>query len=477
MFSMRIEGLADLQRKLDQYSRRVSRDMQKNALLVAVEPARKAMVVHAPLEPGKPDLRDTIIAASVRAQDSKAVAVAVGPTKSGFYGCVFDAHTYVPTHLGQKHICDVRVGDKVLTQTGEFRSVIGTTRYPAIEKPDLVTIEARYRKGSVHRLTLTTDHHVLVFRDGKHKWVEAGTLVVGDSVSKRRKTSWSDGTAAVEHRECEGCGRSYVRRHRGRMYQPNGTSQGRRFCSSQCRSVWLAQRHVGMKRSEESRERMAQAARDKYIRNPELHPNRILAKKGFETSHEKSVSEWLKVRGIRFRPQHKIGNVIVDFYLPDSDTVIEADGAFWHQDQARDIERDRHILDERPDVRIVHMHFSDARFTPQLDVRPFPNVVYVACNPGPSSFVDPDVFMATEVLSVKHWTYRRIGTRSALLYDLSVDGVHSFVASGLVIHNSFQEFGTSRHGAQPFVRPGFDETVQEVAENIADELRNELDFR
>lgn len=212
-----------------------------------------------------------------------------------------------------------------------------------------------------------------------------------------------------------------------------------------------------MTRSDSAKEKMAKSARERLANNPESHPNRLVSAKGFKTQCEKAVEEWLIARGVAYRSQHPIGVAFVDFYLPDSDTIIEADGAYWHQDQQRDIERDRRLLQHAPNVRIVHTHFVDARFTPErLDREPLPSVSYVPCNPGPSSFVDPDVFVGTPVLSVKHWRYEQTTRTPVKLYDVTVEGVPSFVASGVVIHNSFQEFGTSRHGAQPFARPAFD---------------------
>jgi len=42
------------------------------------------------------------------------------------------------------------------------------------------------------------------------------------------------------------------------------------------------------------------------------------------------------------------------------------------------------------------------------------------------------------------------------LYDLSVEGMHSFVAAGLLISNSYVEFGTYKQKAKPYMRPARD---------------------
>src|ERR1051326_80455 len=91
------------------------------------------------------------------------------------YACVFGSNTRVQTDAGAKRIADVKIGDRVLTQTGEFREVLATPRRLASTKPDLVDLVVRWREDKAHRLTLTTDHKVLV-HDVRAHWVEAGNL-------------------------------------------------------------------------------------------------------------------------------------------------------------------------------------------------------------------------------------------------------------------------------------------------------------
>jgi HK97 gp10 family phage protein len=65
------------------------------ALTEAAEPTRKMMSVLAPHEPGKPDLRDTMVISPVRGEDLKESIVAIGPSRKGFYGSFQE--------LGTKH--------------------------------------------------------------------------------------------------------------------------------------------------------------------------------------------------------------------------------------------------------------------------------------------------------------------------------------------------------------------------------------
>jgi very-short-patch-repair endonuclease len=349
------------------------------------------------------------------------------------YACIFGPSTTVATDMGPKRIADVKVGDRVLTQAGDFQRVTATHSFPAIEKPDLIDIEVPWRAGKSHRLTVTLDHKVLVFRDGRNQWVMAGDLRGSDLMYVRRKAAHNKITKV-----CEWCG--------GRF-----SGAARRYCSQACRNAhWAsgANPHLGALRSDESRARMSAANR---ARGAGVTLNRACAERGRMSAPERAVAEWLSGRGVSFERQVQFGEHVVDFFLPGAMTVIEADGAYWHQDQARDVERDRAILAAAPGVQITHLHFFEKRFSPRLDAEPIPGTRYVACNPGPKSFTDPEQFEARPILSLRQWRYgdrkpQKQGAWSARLYDLTVEGVHSFFANGILVSNSHVEWGTGLWG-------------------------------
>jgi hypothetical protein len=385
-------------------------------------------VQHTPVDEGLLRASWTVSLASPDRQGSKLQAM-LGSNVP--YACVFDPKTKVATEQGSKRIADVVVGDRVLTQCGDFRDVVNTTRFPASEKPELVTISCPWRKGKDHRLTITADHKVLVFREGRNKWVHAAEVTTADSVFVRKKRSPRAGSSSMT--PCECCG------------TPMREATRKRFCSADCYTQFkrsTGNPHRGAKRSEDSRRRMSRAAKARLEANPELHPSRLCAANGGATSYEQAVSGWLKARGIPFFVQWPIGPKIVDFFLPTCAAVIEADGAYWHQDQSVDIQRDATLKEVAPELDVIHLHFFDERFSPDLIYNPLDGVYYVSCNPGPASFVDPREFDARPVTSVVPWTFQSRGDRPAMLYDLEVDGVHSFVASGIVVSNTYIEFGT-----------------------------------
>jgi HK97 gp10 family phage protein len=86
-------GGKELAEALGQLPQRVSRSVQRDALLDAAEPMRIEMGRNAPRRPPQPDLADHIIAVSVRGEDMQQVVVAVGPEKRFFYGSFIEFGT------------------------------------------------------------------------------------------------------------------------------------------------------------------------------------------------------------------------------------------------------------------------------------------------------------------------------------------------------------------------------------------------
>jgi HK97 gp10 family phage protein len=83
---LKFEGGEALAKALGSLSQGVSRRIQREVLKDAAEPMRREMAILAPHEPGAPDLRDSMTISSARGEDEQEVAVAVGPSKAGFYG-------------------------------------------------------------------------------------------------------------------------------------------------------------------------------------------------------------------------------------------------------------------------------------------------------------------------------------------------------------------------------------------------------
>jgi hypothetical protein len=128
------------------------------------------------------------------------------------------------------------------------------------------------------------------------------------------------------------------------------------------------------------------------------------------------------------------------------------------------------LLKNAPGVRIIHVHFFKEGYSPNLVSNPLPNVHYVSCNPGVDSFVDPETAVPKKIVSIRKWRYSK-GKRphsiaQKMLFDLSVDKVHSFFANGILVSNSHLEYG-----GYPFMRPALEVNRGNIAKRIAAAVR------
>lgn len=80
------------------------------------------------------------------------------------------------------------------------------------------------------------------------------------------------------------------------------------------------------------------------------------------TNLELALRALLDSLGVEFLEQHQIGNYKVDAYVPRIGLVIEADGSYWHQDEAKEKRRDAYLL-RNPLVSSI-VHLSDAQLAP-----------------------------------------------------------------------------------------------------------------
>ncbi len=388
-----------------------------------------------------------------------------------FYACILGGSHVTTKNRGQLTMGQLELGDMVLTQAGEYRPIEIIHRFPATEKPNLVEIECEYRKGKTHKLTVTPDHKILTQKNGAFLWIPAGELVVGDKLFSPRKIAHNAGQKVRVHVPCASC-EKLVERTLSRI-KYCGDNQ---FCGHKCRAKWLAKYHTGLKRSNETRLKISEKAIERYLNNPKSHPNYILARKGYETGPEKLVREWLDRTGWQYEKQHRVGKLWVDFIVPNKKLLIEADGAYWHSDQSKDIRRDKKLLSKLKGWSIIHLHFTEARFSKNIDPNPLPNVRYVQCNPSMESFVNGDRFVSKRVLSVRPYTYTNRGfsggNRPPFLYDIGVKDFHSLVVNGILVSNSHLELGTprmakaagvsKRESARPFMRPALHKSKKAI---------------
>jgi very-short-patch-repair endonuclease len=80
------------------------------------------------------------------------------------------------------------------------------------------------------------------------------------------------------------------------------------------------------------------------------------------SSIEIAVKKVLDSLGENYHHQHRIGKFLVDFYLPDRNLVIEADGDYWHsleRNRKNDIKKDQYMKESQ--INLVRLKESDIR--------------------------------------------------------------------------------------------------------------------
>jgi len=83
---------------------------------------------------------------------------------------------------------------------------------------------------------------------------------------------------------------------------------------------------------------------------------------GIPSSLEASTSNILSSRGIRFEREFPVGPFLFDFFLPDSDVLIECQGEYWHslpRAASRDASKFSYVSSARPSSRVLYLHERD----------------------------------------------------------------------------------------------------------------------
>jgi len=72
------------------------------------------------------------------------------------------------------------------------------------------------------------------------------------------------------------------------------------------------------------------------------------------TSQENIVADCLSEFGLRYNEQHTFWPYTVDFYIPELNMVIEADGKYGHL-RKRDVKRDIFLSEQAEVENILHV--------------------------------------------------------------------------------------------------------------------------
>jgi len=141
-----------------------------------------------------------------------------------------------------------------------------------------------------------------------------------------------------------------------------------------------------------------------------------------KTFLEKKVEWWLKKQNIKYESQKYYNNGVrkfwVDFYLPDYNIIIEADGVYWHNakdDAIRDAELKKVFTG-----RILHFKEKDIRDNFDVCASQLEDIVTFQ-----NCFIDVEVKSVSIVKLEKQ----------RFVYNLEVKDDNTYTANKIVVHN------------------------------------------
>lgn len=385
--------------------------------------------------------------------------------------CFIDGQIPIYTSKGWKPIGKIHVGDLVLTHKGRFRKVTKLIFTPK-QKPEVVKIalkgQKHYQSG---RVSMTIGHPVMI----NGRWRSAGEIKDGDKVSflshkchreectnaipyykeycslscrslEAGKVAWTD----ERRKKISNCSRAQMLREyelglrnkfditkkanvvtrnmfkNGKHPFQNPDVHNKAVVNSHKSEHWRKGVVDYLKRDNPIYRPGVAAAIGKklaimYSKNPETHPNFIMAKKGFVSSLENKMMDILDKMGVDFAYQYPIKGYWLDFAVPSLNIGIEVDGEYWHQDSEADCKRQSKIESEGWQI---------FRFTGQ-QMKNNQGEVEGELNRIFANHEGQYEFSEMEVVNVQRWTVRK----SRMLYNFSVEEDESYVANGFVVHN------------------------------------------
>jgi len=153
--------------------------------------------------------------------------------------------------------------------------------------------------------------------------------------------------------------------NRGKHHSPETIEKRKKSITGKKRTEETKQRMRIAKQniSEETRKKMSESIKRRFMEHPETHPNKILSKNQSRmTFIEKITNEFLQLSGFKkeeytyqYTVKTKKGCKFVDFAVPSLKLLIECDGEQWHKDKEKDAKRDKEILEILPEWRIEHL--------------------------------------------------------------------------------------------------------------------------
>jgi len=165
--------------------------------------------------------------------------------------------------------------------------------------------------------------------------------------------------------------------------------------------------------------------REKYmkwlIENPDKHPNRIMAQKGFISKPQKemyyTILEHYDDAELEYPIRTKSGLKFIDVAIPSKKIAFEFNGKYWHKDYNKDLIRQQAIVNEG----WVVLSFNEDSIK---DVGK--ELLRILKNHN-----NEYQFMSLPIININEWELKT----ARKLYNFGVEDDESYIAKGMVTHN------------------------------------------
>lgn len=398
--------------------------------------------------------------------------------------------TKILTNEGWKKLFELEIGDLVTTETGQFKPIQKIIKSKAREWFRLYIVNSSNNVVGKFFSLSANAHHIVKSSEG---WKAVGDLKLSNEIlflatrchycnqlcSFNNKFCSEKCASLFGYHFCEGYKGLAIGHHKAKEFalQRDNKAIQEKF------RIWKEEHPLVV---QSYRKKQGQSLAKIYQLNPERHPNFISAHGHLCSGLESRIEKLLVQANINFIHQFRVNGLWVDFNLPDLKILLECDGNYWHQDKEREKVRDLKLRAEMPDWRIIHLTESEIKhLTPQgLND-------YISSNLGDIEFMRAKLIKIQKVTNSKFAPY---------FIDLVIDeGNGTYIANGFLVHNCsvdtgrlrasithkveadgkiegtvgsnveyapYQEFGTVKMPAHPYLFPALEGKKREIEEAL-----------
>ena len=350
-------------------------------------------------------------------------------------------------HAGYINIKDVKIGDRVLTHKGQFKTVLNTLEYwDKKYYGDFYSIVYRYknRDGYKNFKIKVTPEHEFLTPDGwvkardlslpKHKFIQLKTTCGNCGKHTEIKPQKSDKSKMEGYFCSRKCVTSFQWKNlsHAKNISEKSKSQKIEFVKNNPEKIREKIKKAQNKTRKLISNRLFWAQKEENLDTLRKNISKTNPKKQKERTSEEEflLKSFLEETKIPFNHQEIVEKWTVDFLLPDHKVIIEYDGGDHYlpvytgkitMDSFMKKQKGRDSYLNKCGYHVLRYGYIPSR-------EEFLNDIYRLSNNSNSKYI----FESLEIMSIKKVTNKKRGYR---LYDLTVEDDESFIVNGIVSHN------------------------------------------